>query len=99
MNSKRSYLDTLNAGRERKPSTTLEQITQSLQNLESRLDRSRDALDEFGRDREPPTAHGRQPPYEPHPATASAKCPRARTAAASRTPRPETLLSIAGARL
>ena len=53
MNSKRSDLDTLNADRQRKPSTTLEQITQSLQNLESRLDRSRDALDEVGRDREP----------------------------------------------
>src|SRR5262245_57626097 len=49
--NKRSYLDTLNEGRQRKPSTTLEQITQSLQNLESRLGRSREALDEFGRDR------------------------------------------------
>jgi localization factor PodJL len=52
MNSKRSYLDTLNAGRERRPGTTLDQITQSLHNLESRLDRSREALDGFGRDRD-----------------------------------------------
>ena len=52
MSSKRSYLDTLNAGRQRKPGTTLEQITQSLQNLESRLDRSREALDDYERDRE-----------------------------------------------
>lgn len=42
MNNKRSYLDTLNQGRQRRSGTTLEQITQSLQNLESRLDRSRD---------------------------------------------------------
>ena len=34
MNSKRSYLDTLNAGRQRRPQTTLEQITRSLENLE-----------------------------------------------------------------
>ena len=52
MNNKRSYLDTLNAGRERRPGTTLDQITQSLHNLESRLDRSREALDGFGRDRD-----------------------------------------------
>ena len=41
MNSKRSYLETLNAGRQRRPNTTLEQITESLLNLESKLDRSR----------------------------------------------------------
>ncbi|MEQ1951833.1 peptidoglycan-binding protein [Mesorhizobium yinganensis] len=52
MNSKRSYIDTLNAGRQRRPGTTLDQITQSLQNLESRLDRSRETLDGFGRDRD-----------------------------------------------
>ncbi len=51
MNSKRSYLDTLNQGRQRRPSTSLEQITQSLQNLEDRLDRSREALDDYSRDR------------------------------------------------
>jgi len=48
MNSKRTYLDTLNAGRQRRPSPSLEQITQSLQNLESKLDRSRDGADELG---------------------------------------------------
>ena len=31
MNSKRSYLDTLNAGRQRRPQTTLEQLNQSLE--------------------------------------------------------------------
>jgi len=54
MNSKRSYLDTLNAGRQRRPTTTLEDITQSLQALESRLEQARandglrrDPLDRF----------------------------------------------------
>ena len=41
MNSKRSYLDTLNAGRQRRPQTTLEQINRSLENLEQRLEQSR----------------------------------------------------------
>lgn len=39
MNSKRSYLDTLNAGRSRRQSVSLEELNRSLQNLESRLDR------------------------------------------------------------
>ncbi len=39
MNSKRSYLDTLNAGRPRRHSASLEELNRSLQNLESRLDR------------------------------------------------------------
>ncbi len=39
MNSKRSYLDTLNAGRPRRQSVSLEELNRSLQNLESRLDR------------------------------------------------------------
>jgi localization factor PodJL len=51
MNSKRTYLDTLNTGRQRRASTTLEQITQSLQNLENRLDRSREVLHDYSRDR------------------------------------------------
>jgi localization factor PodJL len=65
MNSKRSYLDTLNAGRQRRPGTTLDQITLSLQNLESRLDRSREALDDFGRDRDEASRQSRTAPiYE-----------------------------------
>ncbi|WP_442579223.1 peptidoglycan-binding protein [Mesorhizobium sp. ASY16-5R] len=65
MNSKRSYLDTLNAGRQRRPGTTLDQITLSLQNLESRLDRSREALDDFGRDRDETPRQSRTAPiYE-----------------------------------
>ena len=39
MNSKRSYLDTLNAGRPRRHNVSLEELNRSLQNLESRLDR------------------------------------------------------------
>ncbi len=42
MNSKRSYLDTLNAGRQRRPSTTLEQLNRSLETLEQRLERTRE---------------------------------------------------------
>ncbi|TIS57959.1 MAG: peptidoglycan-binding protein [Mesorhizobium sp.] len=42
MNSKRSYLDTLNAGRQRRPHTTLEQLNRSLETLEQRLERTRE---------------------------------------------------------
>jgi len=41
MNSKRSYLDTLNAGRQRRPHTSLEELNRSLETLEQRLDRTR----------------------------------------------------------
>lgn len=41
MNSKRSYLDTLNAGRQRRPHTSLEQLNRSLESLEQRLERPR----------------------------------------------------------
>jgi localization factor PodJL len=40
MNSKRSYLDSLNAGRPRKAHAPLEELNRSLENLESRLGRS-----------------------------------------------------------
>ncbi|MGB3539794.1 MAG: peptidoglycan-binding protein, partial [Mesorhizobium sp.] len=43
MNTKRSYLDTLNAGRQRKPLSTLDQLNQSLQALEQQIGRTRDA--------------------------------------------------------
>lgn len=42
MNSKRSYLDTLNAGRQRRPHTTLEELNRSLETLEQRLERTRE---------------------------------------------------------
>lgn len=46
MNSKRSYLDTLNAGRQRRPHTSLEELNRSLETLEQRLERSRSELPE-----------------------------------------------------
>jgi len=48
MNSKRSYLDTLNAGRQRRPHTTLEQLNRSLETLEQRLGRSPERADDYG---------------------------------------------------
>lgn len=77
MNSKRSYLDTLNAGRPRRHSVSLEELNRSLQNLESRLDRGveptpdrryADQADAFGRrgpgDRQPQT-RGWDEPKQP----------------------------------
>ncbi|SFU21080.1 localization factor PodJL [Mesorhizobium sp. YR577] len=52
MNSKRSYLDTLNTGRLRKPHTTLEELNRSLENLEQRLSRPQDAGLDFSRERD-----------------------------------------------
>lgn len=51
MSNRRTYLDTLNQGRQRRPSASLEQITQSLQNLESRLEQSREQHDPMSRPR------------------------------------------------
>jgi localization factor PodJL len=42
MNSKRSYLDSLNAGRERRAHVTLEQLNRSLETLEQRLEQARE---------------------------------------------------------
>lgn len=81
MNSKRSYLDTLNAGRQRRPHTTLEQLNRSLETLEQRLDRTREdmseRLDPHRPSAEPRYASARpyedprlaQPPKSPAPAT------------------------------
>ncbi len=52
MNSKRSYLDTLNTGRQRKPHTTLEELNRSLENLEQRLSRPQDVGPDFARERD-----------------------------------------------
>ncbi|HHZ09977.1 MAG TPA: peptidoglycan-binding protein [Rhizobiales bacterium] len=46
MNSKRSFLDTLNAGRPRRHSVSLEELNRSLQDLESRLDRGGEPMSE-----------------------------------------------------
>ncbi|RWE58348.1 SEL1-like repeat protein [Mesorhizobium sp.] len=81
MNSKRSYLDTLNAGRQRRPLTTLEQLNRSLETLEQRLERTREDMSERLDPRrpsaEPRYASARpyedprlaQPPKSPAPAT------------------------------
>lgn len=39
MNTKRSYLDSLNAGRQRRPGTSLDEISRTLEDIESRLER------------------------------------------------------------
>ena len=41
MNSKRSYLDAINAGRQRRSYTSLEQLNRSLESLEQRIERNR----------------------------------------------------------
>jgi len=42
MNSKRSYLDSLNTGRQRRPSSTIEEIGRTLDAIGARLDRARE---------------------------------------------------------
>jgi localization factor PodJL len=67
MNSKRSYLDTLNTGRQRKPQTTLEQLNRSLETLEQRLERTRE--DALQRPAPRPYPDPRYPAVDPMPAT------------------------------
>ncbi|MDG4883545.1 peptidoglycan-binding protein [Mesorhizobium sp. WSM4884] len=62
MNSKRSYLDTLNAGRQRRPHTSLEELNRSLETLEQRLERTRTDT--------PERADPRRPAAEPRYAAA-----------------------------
>ncbi|KAA3450385.1 peptidoglycan-binding protein [Mesorhizobium sp. SARCC-RB16n] len=71
MNSKRSYLDTLNAGRQRKPQTTLEQLNRSLETLEQRLGQTREDATarpvprQYGADPRYPAAEPRYPAAQP----------------------------------
>ena len=51
MNSKRSYLDAVNAGRQRRSYASLEQLNRSLETLEQRIERNREEA----------VGHGRQP--------------------------------------
>ena len=44
MNSKRSYLETLNAGRQRRAHSSIEQLNRSLETLEQRIGRNADTL-------------------------------------------------------
>ncbi|UCI07481.1 SEL1-like repeat protein [Mesorhizobium sp. B1-1-8] len=81
MNSKRSYLDTLNAGRQRRPHTSLEELNRSLETLEQRLERTRSDTPERSDPRRPavepryPSAqpYGQQPRWyeDPYPAQGS----------------------------
>ncbi|PWK64128.1 SEL1-like repeat protein [Aminobacter sp. AP02] len=73
MNNKRSYLDTLNEGRQRRPNASLDQLNRSLENLEARLERTREERAESYRapQRQAPPAgyaprgeYGRSAPYE-----------------------------------
>ncbi len=74
MNSKRSYLDSLNDGRQRRPHASLDQLNRSLENLEARLERAREESAETYRTpppRQAPPAgytprgeYGRSAPYE-----------------------------------
>ena len=61
MNSKRSYLETLNAGRQRRPYSSLEQLNRSLETLEQRIGHNADTLSDRpshgGRDRTCPARH------------------------------------------
>ena len=59
MNSKRSYLDTLNAGRQRRPHAALEELNRSLETLEQRLERTREDRAE----RVDPRRPGAEPRY------------------------------------
>ncbi|AEH90976.1 peptidoglycan-binding protein [Mesorhizobium opportunistum] len=71
MNSKRSYLDTLNAGRQRRPQTTLEQLNRSLETLEQRLGQTREdtmarpAPRQYGAEPRYPAADPRYPATQP----------------------------------
>ncbi|MGX5849367.1 peptidoglycan-binding protein [Mesorhizobium sp. PL10] len=67
MNSKRSYLDTLNTGRPRRPNTTLDELNRSLETLEQRLERKRE---DTGERFDP-----RRPPVEPRYASAQPYAP------------------------
>ncbi len=58
MNNKRSYLDNLNAGRQRRSYASLEELNRSMEALEQRLDRNRE---EPARREEP--RYGRSQPY------------------------------------
>jgi localization factor PodJL len=55
MNSKRSYIDSLNAGRERRSYASLEQLNRSLETLEQRIEQNRDEAPEPSRVRMPHT--------------------------------------------
>lgn len=97
MNSKRSYLDTLNAGRQRRPQTTLEQLNRSLETLEQRLGQSREEVTarpaprQYGADPRYPATDPRYPATEPRYPAVDPRYPAAQPAGQQRwyeDPRP-----------
>ncbi|MBU2147220.1 MAG: SEL1-like repeat protein [Alphaproteobacteria bacterium] len=61
MNSKRSYIDAINAGRQRRSYASLEQLNRSLETLEQRIDRNREEVAGYSR---APARQDSPPAYE-----------------------------------
>ena len=83
MNSKRSYLETLNAGRQRRAHSSLEQLNRSLETLEQRIGRTAERQSDrrdFA-DRDPLAAESKRGRWEP--ARAQRSLGRARQARAA----------------
>jgi localization factor PodJL len=79
MNSKRTYLDAVNSGRQRRSYASLEQLNRSLESLEQRIGRNREEISGFG--------------MEPHRRLAPEQRPRAEFEAPpvfARPPAPQT---------
>ncbi|RAZ75892.1 peptidoglycan-binding protein [Mesorhizobium atlanticum] len=97
MNSKRSYLDTLNAGRQRRPHASLEELNRSLETLEQRLERTRADLPDRPDPRRPTTEprypsaqpYGQAPRWYEDPYSAQRPLDRAPQNPAPQSPRPQ----------
>ncbi|MGP2491020.1 peptidoglycan-binding protein [Mesorhizobium sp. PUT5] len=87
--NKRSYLDTLNAGRQRRPHTTLEQLNRSLETLEQRLEQSREEATGRTFREASASADPRYPRVDPYRQQRPVEAPRAQRepAYAARPPR------------
>ena len=80
MNSKRSYLDAVNAGRQRRSYASLEQLNKSLDSLEQRIERNREEVAGYGRDAQ------RRAPAQPYGQPSGLGFDSARTPAKPRAP-------------
>ncbi|TGT72160.1 MULTISPECIES: SEL1-like repeat protein [unclassified Mesorhizobium] len=97
MNSKRSYLDTLNAGRQRRPHASLEELNRSLETLEQRLERTRADMPDRPDPRRPTTEprypsaqpYGQAPRWYEDPYSAQRPLDRAPQNPAPQSPRPQ----------
>jgi localization factor PodJL len=65
MNIKRSYIDSLNAGRQRRPYASLEDLNRSLENLEQTLERNHDLWPDPRASKEDPYKRPRMPAARP----------------------------------